>query len=160
MNTSHFLSGEAIMEFQNPTREQFKALFQLEDEGPFLMLNLLKFRSIAKYEDGKDNSTGQNISGREAFTLYSQAAEAVLKLHGGSQKWIGKTLATLIGPTEDNWDLAFLAYYPSLKSFTDMVKSDAYQKATKHRSAAVADSRLVVCKELSTGPSFAPLDWK
>lgn len=148
------------MEYQNPSREQFKALFQLEDEGPFLMLNLLKFRSVAQYDGEQGIASDQNISGIEAFKLYSQAAEAVLKLHGGSQRWIGKTLATLIGPTDDKWDLAFLAYYPSLKAFTDMVKSDAYQKATKHRSAAVADSRLVVCKDLSSGPSFAPLEWK
>ena len=63
---------------------------------------------------------------------------------------------TLIGPAEENWDLAFIARYPTAQSFVDMLRDPDYQRATRHRTAATADSRLVRCAGLKPGATFQP----
>lgn len=145
------------MEFRNPTREQFRALYQLADGQPVLMLNLLKFHDTAQYESGDLHRPALPISGREAFESYSAEAKDIFIKYGGKQFWIGQALTGLIGPDSDKWSIAFLAYYPSVSKFIDMVKSPEYQSATRHRTAAVADARLIVCEQLEAGLSFAPL---
>ena len=143
------------MPFVNPTREQFKSIYGIPDGQPVGMLNLLKFREQAQYAEG-DADASPAVTGREAYERYSAAAEEVFRKSGGRQSWIGKPQAGLIGPGDESWDLAFVAYYPSAKAFTEMVKSEAYQSASRHRTAGVADARLIVCSYLEAGPSFAP----
>lgn len=145
------------MNFRNPTREQFKALYQLDDDQPVLMLNLLKFHDIAQYELNDPMRPSLPITGRDAFASYSAEAMEVFIKHGGKQTWIGQAFTTLIGPDSEKWSIAFLAYYPSVVKFIEMVKSPEYQSATRHRTAAVADARLIVCEQLEAGLSFAPL---
>lgn len=145
------------MTFINPTRDQFKALYGLPMDKPACMLNLLKFREIAKYESTDSENSPLKLTGREAYQLYSAQAAAVFEQAGGSQLWVGQPQSVLIGSDSDDWDYAFIAYYPTLHSFVTMVKSDAYQAATRHRSAAAADSRILVCAPLQAGKSFAPL---
>lgn len=145
------------MDFRNPTREQFKALYHLNDEQPVLMLNLLKFHDVAQYEPNDPKRPTLPITGRDAFASYSAEAMEIFIKHGGKQAWIGQALTTLIGPDSDKWSIAFLAYYPSVEKFIELVKSPEYQSATRHRTAAVADARLIVCEQLEAGLSFAPL---
>lgn len=145
------------MQFGNPSREQFKALYLLDDDEPVLMLNLLRFHDIAQYELNDPHRPSLPITGRDAFASYSAAAMEVFIKYGGKQVWIGQALTTLIGPASDKWSVAFLAYYPSVVKFIEMVKSPEYQSATRHRTAAVADARLIVCEQLEAGLSFAPL---
>ncbi len=63
---------------------------------------------------------------------------------------------TLIGPVDERWDLAFIARYPTAQSFVDMPKDPEYNRATRHRTAAVADSRLIRCAGLQPGKTFQP----
>jgi uncharacterized protein (DUF1330 family) len=99
------------------------------------------------------------VSGREAYERYSAQAEGAFKRVGGRQLWIGEPTANVIGPIDDSWDLVFVAYYPSVRSFIDMVKSPDYQGAARHRTAALADSRLIGCSQLVAGRSFAPVEY-
>lgn len=145
------------MNFTNPTREQFKALYGLSGDQPAHMLNLLRFRDHAQYGPTDIELAGAQLSGRDAYQRYSAEAEKTFRSVGGTQLWIGQPLATLIGPTDEPWSLAFVACYPTVQAFIDMVKSEEYQRATRHRSAALADSRLIVCSPLQAGSSFAPL---
>lgn len=62
----------------------------------------------------------------------------------------------VIGPQDERWDLAFVAYYPSAQAFIDMLRNPDYQRATRHRTAAVADSRLIRCAGLEAGLGFNP----
>jgi uncharacterized protein (DUF1330 family) len=62
----------------------------------------------------------------------------------------------LIGRNGESWDLAFVAAYPTAQAFVDMVRDPDYQRATRHRSAAVADSRLIRCAPAMPGTAFWP----
>ena len=48
-----------------------------------------------------------------------------------------------IGPAEESWDEALLVEYPSRSAFATMVSDPDYQAAAVHRTAALADSRLI-----------------
>ena len=143
------------MSFVNPTREQFKAIFDLPLDRPAMMINLLKFREVAGYGDD-DPEAGEQLSGAEAYARYSREATPIFEAVGGSQAWIGTPELVLIGPEEERWDLAFVARYPTAQAFVDMLKNPDYQKAVRHRNAAVADSRLIRCAEEKPGRTFLP----
>jgi uncharacterized protein (DUF1330 family) len=138
----------------NPTREQFKAIFGLPLDRPVLMLNLLRFRRLAEYAPGDPEHGAPQVSGVAAYARYSQAATPIFERVGGSQFWIGKPELTLIGPADETWDSAFIARYPTAQAFVDMLRDAEYQKATRHRTAAIADSRLVRCAALPPGKTF------
>ncbi len=54
----------------------------------------------------------------------------------------------LIGPQDKDWHLVVLVRYPSAQAFVEMVASDEYRAVVMHRSAALADSRLIAMEEL------------
>ncbi len=139
----------------NPSRDQFKAIYGLPLDKPVMMLNLLRFRDRAAYLDN-DPEAGDSISGVQAYQRYSREATPIFDGIGGSQAWIGKPELMLIGPDDETWDLAFVARYPTAQAFVDMVRNPDYQKAVRHRNAAVADSRLIRCSEEKPGRTFLP----
>jgi uncharacterized protein (DUF1330 family) len=139
----------------DPTREQFKAIFGLPLDRPVHMINLLKFRAFAAYRDS-DPEAGEKVSGREAYRRYGAEAAPHFGKVGGKQLWIGAPELMVIGPQDERWDLAFVAYYPSAQAFVDMLRNSDYQRATRHRTAAVADSRLIRCAGLEAGIGFNP----
>lgn len=140
----------------NPTREQFKAIFGLPLDCPVMMLNLVRFRDVATYADGDPEFGATVVSGETAYGRYSQEATPIFDAVGGSQVWIGKPELMLIGPDDERWDLAFVARYPTAQAFVDMVKNPDYQRAVRHRNAAVSDSRLIRCTEEKPGATFLP----
>ncbi len=122
----------------DPEREAFKLFKELPRDEPIQMLNLLRLREKAAYPDGRD------VSGLEAYKTYGQTSGPVFKRVGGTIVWRGAPKLTLIGPSEENWHLSFVAAYPSAAAFLEMVTDPVYQnEAVPHRQAAVLDSRLI-----------------
>lgn len=132
----------------DPTKKQFGAFAKMEDDGPVAMLNLIRLRKKARYEDGRE------ASGAEAYAEYGRATEAFLKGVGGKIVWSGQPQAVLIGPDDEHWDLAFIAQYPSAAAFIDMVKNPGYQAVVHHRQAGVKTSRLIRLKPGTPGKLF------
>lgn len=60
----------------------------------------------------------------------------------------------LIGPQSERWDHCFIAQYPSVQAFVDMLRDPVYREAVKHRQAAVEDSRLIRCASAKVGRGF------
>ncbi|MBT8101553.1 MAG: DUF1330 domain-containing protein, partial [Gammaproteobacteria bacterium] len=129
----------------DPEREQFEAFKKLPRDEPVMMLNLLRFRDKAVYDDGRD------VSGHEAYETYGQETSPIFARVGGEIIWRGKPECTLIGPRDEHWDLAFIARYPTAGAFLEMVTDPDYRIAVKHRQAAVLDSRLVRTSETGLG---------
>lgn len=121
----------------DPTREQFKAFMKLSGDGPIWMLNLIRLRKKAKYEDGG------KASGADAYKTYGKESEPFFKGVGGKIVWSGAPQLVLIGPESERWDLAFVAEYPNAAAFAEMIKNPGYQAVVHHRQAAVKDSRLI-----------------
>ncbi|MBU2547058.1 MAG: DUF1330 domain-containing protein [Proteobacteria bacterium] len=113
------------MVFINPTRDQFKQLMSLPDEGPVLMVNLLKFKP-----DG----------GAESYEIYAEATKAHFEGVGGRVMYRGRYRMPVIG--DEDWDEVLLAWYPSIAAFMDMQRNAGYQAAVPYRTDALVDSRL------------------
>jgi uncharacterized protein (DUF1330 family) len=136
------------MTFIDPTKEAF-AEFRADDRpGPIDMLNLVRLRARATYPDGRE------ASGAQAYAAYGRDSGPVFKRLGGSLVWRGGFELTLIGPKEERWDLCFIARYPSVAAFVEMIRDPVYREAVKHRQAAVEDSRLIRMKTVEAGDLF------
>lgn len=124
----------------DPERAAFDTFKALNRDQPVEMLNLIRLRHEARYDDGR------RASGEEAYRTYGEAAAPVFRRVGGSIVWRGAPGLVLIGPADERWDLAFVARYPAAGAFLAMVTDPSYRReAVPHRRAAVADSRLVRC---------------
>jgi uncharacterized protein (DUF1330 family) len=96
------------------------------------MLNLLRFAGA---------------EGRESYARYGGEVVAHLQRVGGEIVWAGACDAALIGPGAPEWDVAAVVRYPSRAAFLEMVSDPGYRETVAHRSAGLADSRLIPCAE-------------
>lgn len=125
----------------DPTRDSLEQLQQsLPGDRPVTMLNLLRFNEQAAYPADSDHSP---CSGREAYGRYSQTALAKLGEVGAEPVWMGRALTSVIATEGEHWDEVFLVRYPSGQAFFRMLAMPDYQAATVHRTAALADARLI-----------------
>jgi len=123
-------------------------VFKANDRaGPVHMLNLVKLRDKADYADGRE------ATGAEAYAAYGRESAATFAKLGGKIIWRGEMEQMLIGP-EKQWDLCFIAEYPSVEAFVAMHKYPEYRAAVEHRQAAVADSRLIRMAPKDLGGNF------
>ena len=136
------------MGYVDPTREAFAQFRQNNREGPIQMLNLVRLRKQAGYPDGRKSS------GAEAYAAYGRDSGPVFARLGGRIVWQGRFELMLIGPQEERWDHCFIAEYPSVAAFADMLRDPVYREAVKHRQAAVEDSRLIRHAVLPIGTTF------
>ena len=127
----------------DPTRDQFNAFKALPRDVAVNMLNLVRLRDQAAYEDGRGGS------GAEAYAAYGRESAPIFQRVGGTIIWRGSPQSMLIGPADEAWDVAFIARYPTLGAFLEMVTDPAYQAIVYHRQAAVLDSRLIPHHELA-----------
>ena len=117
-----------------PAMEQITSFFGGPENGPFVMLNLLKFKETAEYPDGSD----ANLSGADAYARYGKAIQACLAAVDGKQIYAGPVTGLLIGEVEELWDMVALVEYPSLAAMQKMVSSPEYQAIEVHRKAGLA----------------------
>ena len=134
--------------YVDPDRETFAALKKLPRDHPVDMLNLVKLKKQATYDDPC------YATGAEAYASYGRESSAIFKKVGGEIVWSGEPQFMVIGPNDEDWDIAFIARYPSAQAFLDMVYDPDYQALVHHRQAAVETSRLVRMKPRDAGQGF------
>lgn len=117
-----------------PGGEQAKAFFSSAEDGPFVMVNLLKFKPFAEYEDGSD----PHISGAEAYGRYTAEVRKLLRSIGGRSLYSGPVTGILLGEVDDLWDMIALAEYPSLAAMGEMMRCPEMQAISHHRRAGLA----------------------
>ena len=132
----------------DPTRETFAAFRADGRPGRIHMLNLVRLRARAAYPDGR------NATGAEAYEAYGRESLPVFSRLGGSIVWRGRFELMLIGPQEERWDHCFIAEYPSVAAFVEIIRDPVYRDAVKHRQAAVEDSRLIRLAPATGGAGF------
>lgn len=110
------------------------------DDSAIVMINLLRYRDRAQYPPG---AAAHPCSGREAYRRYAAAVTPMITDVGGKVLWSGSVQRTLIGPEDEAWDDAILVEYPSRRAFLAMISQANYLEAAEHRTAALADSRLI-----------------
>ena len=117
-----------------PPPEQAAAFFGGAEDGPFVMINLLKFKERADYPDGSDAA----LSGREAYARYGAGVQSCLAAVGGKALYAGGVTDLMLGEVEELWDMVALAQYPSRAAMMKMIQSPEYQAIEKHRVAGLA----------------------
>lgn len=137
----------------DPTRAQFDAFKALARDTPVHMLNLVRFRDRAAYPPGHPDAE-QGRTGREAYEAYGRTSGPVFRRVGGRVVWSGRPETVVTGPETEQWDVAFVAEYPSAAAFLEMVTDPGYREHVVHRQAAVEDSRLIRTQPLEPGPGF------
>jgi uncharacterized protein (DUF1330 family) len=129
-----------------PNKAQFLELMEAPDEGPVVMLNLLKFKESAG--DGAG-------SGASEYAKYGDAAVQMVEARGGKVLWMGRADQILIGDAAEGWDSVALVQYPSRKAFVEMVSTPEYEQAHEHRESGLERTVLIACTErvnrLATG---------
>ena len=118
----------------HPSAEQAAAFFTGAEDGPFVMVNLLKFREKAAYEDGSD----ADLPGMAAYLRYGMKVRDMIAAVGGTPGYAGPVTGLMLGEVEDLWDMVALAEYPSLAAFRAMVTDPEYQKLARHGDAGLA----------------------
>ncbi len=127
----------------SPQPERFAEFSQTDLDRPVVMLNLLRFRRQAEYPV---DSEATPCSGRQAFARYMGTVRPKVAEVGGEMVWAGEVESALIAPNDEDWDEVFLVRYPSRRAFLSMVMQPDYQAIAVHRTAALADSRLIAIR--------------
>ena len=117
-----------------PGAEQARAFFSAAESGPFVMVNLLKFKPKAEYADGAES----HLTGAEAYARYGAAVAKLLSGLGGRIRYSGNVTGLMLGEVDELWDAVALAEYPSLAVFKAMIESPEYRAIEHHRSAGLA----------------------
>lgn len=137
----------------DPDRQAWEVFKSLPKDRPIQMLNLIRLKSKAEYPpDHPDH--GRDLSGLDAYRAYGRTTAHIFKRVGGRQVWVGKPQVMVTGPTAEVWDLAFIAEYPTSGAFIEMVRDPEYRELVQHRTAGVADSRLLRLAPVTPGEGF------
>src|SRR3990172_10352703 len=104
-----------------PREINTQLIASLPDQGPVVMVNMLRLRD------------------RAAYKRYSELTMPLIKARGGTVLWVGDGEAVAFGDAQaDHWDYVVLVHYPSRAAFLDMMGSPEYAAANVHREQAVA----------------------
>lgn len=131
----------------DPTAAQVRTLRDDGPDGPIVMVNLLKFRAVARYPDGSGEAP---CSGQEAYARYQTAftetvgdVSAAKVLYEGpvNQVFIGKA-----GGDDTDWDKVLIVQYPSRRHFLAMMADTRYRHALVHRYAGLERTVLLQCE--------------
>jgi uncharacterized protein (DUF1330 family) len=117
-----------------PDLQRAMAFFGDAEDGAFVMVNLLQFKSRADYADGTDS----HLTGAEAYARYGEEVRKLVEGLGGRIRYSGAVTGLLLGEVEELWDAVALAEYPSLAAFREMAMSPAMQAIEHHRKAGLA----------------------
>jgi len=119
----------------------------LPDDGPVVMVNLLRFKKLSADGIG---------SGWDAYLRYSKAISPLLKKAGATVLWAGRAEGAAYGDLNaKHWEFVVLVRYPSRRAFLAMVTSAEYAKANVHRENGVDDHVILATAE--TYSMFPPI---
>ena len=128
------------MKYENavmPTGDQLKGFAEDPHGKPICMVNLLKLKQKADYPADHELH-GKEMSGAEAYAIYSEGVTKIIKNLGGEMLFSGGVERLMVGEVEDLWDLVAVVKYPSRAAMGEMIMSPEYQAVSVHRTAGLA----------------------
>ena len=129
--------------YLEPTQDAGRRFVSRGLQGPVVMLNLVRFRAVADYSAAPSLAPPAPISGAEAFARYIAHTLPFVEQAGGVLLFLGSGGDYLIGPPHEHWDLVMLVRHQSPDRFLSFASNEGYLRGIGHRSAALADSRLL-----------------
>jgi uncharacterized protein (DUF1330 family) len=111
----------------DPNPVDLQTFLAEDDDGPVVMLNLLRFA------DG----------GRALYDEYSRTVgRTFLPRYGGTVLYAGDGLPALVGEDGQAWDAVLVVRYPSRSAFRELVEDPEYRKIAELRSRALSEAVL------------------
>jgi len=123
-----------------PTTEQIEALRNDPSLEPVVMLNLLKFRSKAQYQDGRKS----DLTGAQAYEIYVEPMRKIVEREGGKFLFAGDVKYLSVGEVETHWAVVALVEYPSPAAFVKIATSPEVAEIGVHRAAGL-EGQLLIC---------------
>tara|TARA_B100000524_G_C23620347_1_gene359456 strand:+ start:317 stop:733 length:417 start_codon:yes stop_codon:yes gene_type:complete len=117
-----------------PNEKQMEEFLEEGHDEPIFMVNLLKFKDRAVYPDKRES----NLSGKEAYAIYSKEVVGHLEKVGGKPIFGSEVTRLMLGEVEDLWDQVAIAMYPNRKAMLKMISDPDYIKSAQHRVAGLA----------------------
>jgi len=119
-----------------PKKEQLEALLASPEQGPVVMLNLLRFKARASAPD-------EGLSGQEAYQRYATAMRGIVEGRGGRFLWMGRVDGQVIGEGAEGFEVAALVEYPSRRVFVEIATSPEVNEIGVHRAAGLEGQWLI-----------------
>jgi uncharacterized protein (DUF1330 family) len=138
-----FCRKYGVTEYLEPTQASGRAFAMRGIQGPVCMLNLLRFRAVADYSAAPALAPPEPISGAQAYRRYVEHTLPFLTADGGEVLFEGEGGGWLIGPEAERWDWVLLVRQASTGAMLAYPDDPAYMAGLAHRTAALADSRLL-----------------
>jgi uncharacterized protein (DUF1330 family) len=126
-----------------------------DDDGPVWMVNLMKYREVAQYADGRETS----FSGKDADDAYSPIES--LTAVGARPVFFGDVDRQLLG-TDPVWDRIGVVKYPTRKAFIEMQSRPEFQTSHEHKDAGMEQTIVMGCQPMpypSMPSGVAQVDW-
>ena len=117
-----------------PNKKQMEGFLAPDDGMAVYMVNLLKYKDKAEYADGRVT----DLTGQEAYYLYSKRVKRLLEKVGGEISFSGNVRRLTLGEVEDLWDDIAIAMYPSRSAMLEMMQLPEMAEISVHRSAGLA----------------------
>ena len=121
-----------------------------EKDGNFWAVNLMKYREIAEYSDGRETT----LTGKEADDLYAPYGplDAV-----GAMVAFGADVASQISGSP-TYDRIAVVRYPSRAAFFEMQRRDDFQEQHVHKDAGMEFTTVLSCAPESANPAHPESD--
>ena len=113
---------------------EFAKFAAQSDEGPVVMINLLKFR---------DRSLNGDTTGAQSYARYGELAAPFVAAHGGKLIWAGQAREHLVGDTNYDWDSVLLVSWPQRQNLIDLGNDEGYQAIAHHRTDGLERTMLI-----------------
>lgn len=131
--------------------ETMAGLMEPGPDGPIFMINLLKFKDKAAYEDGRET----DLTGREAYMIYGRAVAQLLPKFGGVAIFAADVTFLSLGQVGELWDEVAIGVYPKRGDMVRMSMSEEWREIAVHRTAGL-DGQLNIETVLSTEAMSMP----
>jgi uncharacterized protein (DUF1330 family) len=126
-----------------------------DEDGPVWMVNLMKYREVADYSDGRQAA----ISGKEADDAYAPLES--LAAIGAKPVFFGDVDQQLLGDAPI-WDRIGVVKYPTRRSFIDMQARPEFKVAHEHKDAGMEQTIVMGCQPMPypvAPPGVESVDW-
>ena len=127
---------------QYPTAEQIQALLAAPDDGPVVMVNLLRFKDAADPPD-------QGVSGEDAYRRYAEQMVPFVQSKGARVIWSGRVDSQVLGAGAEGFHMIALVEYPSRQAFLAIASDPYVEQIGVHRAAGLEGQWLLAATSLA-----------
>ncbi len=128
------MSGTSTPRYGTPNWELIGSWLELpaEQDGPFWAVNLMDYRELADYADGREST----LTGREADDIYAPLGP--LQAVGAMPAFAADVIAQPVGTLA--YDRVAIVRYPSRAKFFEMQRREDFLELHVHKEAGMAST--------------------